>query len=80
MKISITQRDIDKGVSRTACLCPVALALFRETGKQWEVLSDRARELRQLGETVRFPAELEAWIVAYDRGRECGPFECEVLL
>ena len=38
--LTITQEDIDKGEREESDACPIALALRRETGKDYEVLGD----------------------------------------
>jgi hypothetical protein len=82
LTISVTAENISAGLARSSCLCPIALAAMRATGKYVTVGSGRmsvwAESVdRPHRDCVRynFPPEAAAFIRSFDAGRPVEPFE-----
>jgi hypothetical protein len=73
LTIEVTQEDIERGVKQECWDCPIALALFRTTGKEWSVAPSSCRELGTLTDYI-FPAEATEFIRSFDLGYPVSPF------
>lgn len=77
MRIDVTQEDIDKGVKKCHCTCPIALALKRQTRVAYEVSDDCV-----VAVTDRFahglPEHASSFIRAFDMGLIVAPFSFEL--
>ena len=77
MKITVTQNNIDNGVPKNSCKCPIARALKQIfPGEDIEV----KRSSIYIGKSIHYAMPLKAcyFIVDFDEGREVYPFEFEV--
>jgi hypothetical protein len=73
MRVAVTAKDITDGERGNSLRCPVALALKRITGRDWEVLKTVAYPT---GSTERYPLPLAAtaWLAHSDAGADVEPF------
>ncbi len=69
IKISVTQEDIDCGKRNQPEACPIALAIFRVTGKRWSIDGTVANGVLgrdRLGPALKMPARATTFIIAFD--------------
>jgi hypothetical protein len=75
-RIEVTRADIESGCEKNGMWCPIALAVWRQTG---EHLSVSPTALRRDGHRVAaLPMLARAWMTSYDNGQHVGPFAFEV--
>lgn len=81
VKVRVTQEDINLGESRNCRWCPVALAMWRATGKRWLVspISMTVADINDSG-SVCLPHIAYLFVLDFDAGRPVQPFEFEVEL
>lgn len=79
MRIQLTQQDIANG-RRAACnACPVALAISRATGEQWEVGNSSAWCVGSCASArIYLSSDTMTFIDAFDHGRSVAQFEFEL--
>ena len=81
MKIVVTAEDIKKGAKKNKCLCPVALAIRRATGRAVAVLPMVAW-IKHYWPTQMIsyplPQVAQDFILNFDEGEDVEPFEFEV--
>lgn len=75
MIIEVTQEDIAKGISRSTCACPVALAVSRHLGLNW-VSFETVTTLN--GTKYRLPSKAIEFVQFFDVGREVKPFSFQL--
>lgn len=86
MKIEITQEDIDQGQRHKPCLCPVALAVIRATGKREVYVHSSVIQILdisrltgvKLQKSYRTSVEVNKFIVDFDYGQPVRPFTFEL--
>ena len=75
MKISVTQEDIDKGKREDSCVCPIALAVRRQTGRLFHIDDTNADDGY---DTIQLPIKARQFVRSYDNGNPVEPFEFEL--
>lgn len=79
MVINVLKKDITAGVPLSACDCPVARALLRQTGDAWDVrLGDRLLVRMTDNKRIKMPEKVLAFAESFDRGFKVKPFELSV--
>ena len=80
MLIKVEQYQIDNGLPRSMCSCPVALAIERCTGRHIVEVSDEHVTIFEHGEFVNIllPLAAQEFIKRYDEGSPVEPFEFEL--
>lgn len=69
MRVTVTRRDIQRGVRGDARACPIALALSRTLEAPVEVWSHCAVVMREHGRQVALLSpEVQQWIIRFDQG------------
>jgi hypothetical protein len=80
MKISVTQEDIDTGITEDCRCCPIANAICRTVGPKGNVLVD-SEQMIEIGfskyRAVRQEIVAE-FIASFDDGEIVHPFEFEI--
>lgn len=86
MQINVTQEDIDKGLVCSYSDCPVARALFRVTGRRYDVTSDchglvkfPAGEFYDLNYNDDLPYEVKKLIDDFDNKLKVKPITFEFI-
>lgn len=76
MKITVTMKDIQRGMPEAEYSCPIALAVKRRTHKEARVLgSDSIRA----GKTQYYgPRKIDTFIERFDVGMRVRPFSFEM--
>lgn len=82
IRVNVNQRDIERGIRRSAGSCPVARALQRheEMGPMW-VGAQSIRLRRQPVSpdyTIELPGAVAAFVAAFDEGRPVAPFSFDL--
>ena len=75
--IEVTQEDIDRGVRKESCQCPIALALQRCTGYLWAAGPLEACRIGVADSDVEFPRDAKRFIRNFDDGLPVQPFSFE---
>lgn len=75
MKVSVTAEDISIGVRYRSCLCPVALAMTRASGKQVIVWLHQWSYEGVYPSFSDLPREVVGWIMRFDKGEKVEPME-----
>lgn len=82
MKIQVTQTDIDNGIPVNSCLCPIALAIARQTTLQnVEVDSyGHRRAFIDVGDSKAFPLPdiCVGFMEKFDNEQKVKPFSFEL--
>ena len=76
MKVSVTQKHIDKGEPCQAGYCAVALALNEQTGLAWWVRTKRGgaqAEATHSGIEIELPASVLRFVEQFDLGKNAVP-------
>lgn len=83
MLIQVNQEDIDKGIRKSACRCPIAQAFHRLGYKEITVLplSDAVsiRYYKKSEQCYLGPKWVSEMVDAWDKGGELSPFEFEAV-
>ncbi len=79
MKITVTNDDIDQGRKRDPNNCAVALAL-RRAGVAHFGVTGMLVCIAEGPASVMLPANVQEWIMEFDRGLTVGPIEFELSL
>lgn len=83
--IDVTQEDIDAGLPKDPCQCPIALALYRALDKTvnkylFEVTNMSIRHIDEWGNVTQawLPMSAFNFINRFDEGKEVKPFTFEI--
>lgn len=83
MTIHVTQDDIDKGWAKDCSRCPLALAIFRATKRDW-LVGDRTVSLtdRYAYDTrvVPLPTGAQCFVLWFDHELPVEPFSFDLAL
>ena len=79
LKITVTRKDIDNGISCNGFFCPIALAFKRAAGEK-VFIDDTTYDMLGKKKTygLKLPKPAQRFIRAFDAGRKVEPFEFEV--
>lgn len=78
MRVVVTAKDIQDGERGNSTRCPIALALRRQTGEEWEVQRRTCYAAARPGVLV-LSAEAQRFIRDYDHGRAVTPRAFELV-
>jgi len=79
MKITVTQKDINKGIPRIGDKCPIALAIKRKTHKYVQVGCTYAWvKLKNRMVTYVLPDTVVQFIKDFDENRKVRPFSVKL--
>ncbi len=76
MIIEVTREDINKGIKRNACHCPIARAIARHTGSQCAIGGDIY--LSNSGKSCFIPEIAQIFISRFDAGEPVKPFKFDL--
>jgi hypothetical protein len=81
MLVQVTQDDIDAGLPCVSNHCPVALALNRATGCEWDVQGNGCCGIRMKAKnyfSLNAPNDVAYFVEEFDDGLPVEPFEFEL--
>lgn len=87
MKIQVRTEDIEKGKPSDCWMCPIAHALFRQTGWKWIVGTEKCWLLAHYADerdVLELPENARRFIIGFDRYHVGASFafdlDCEALI
>lgn len=79
MKIQVTQEHINKGITGSACFCPIALAANAgEIGRKFGPVRVMPSSIMVDTELLELPAVAKLFIIDFDHGHPVEPFEFDL--